>query len=145
MTRSIAFLVAVDQFADPSFGRLQFPQNDVSGMERVFSNPDISDFEPTVLRNPKRDSIITELENIASALTPEDKIIYYYAGHWKRSRRAGDLYLVASDTRADALLGTGIPIDMILKIMRESSCRQRVLILDCCYSGAVSAVFRGGE
>jgi hypothetical protein len=45
MTRSVAFLVGVDKFADKSFQQLRFCQNDVSDMDRVLSNREISDFE----------------------------------------------------------------------------------------------------
>ncbi len=145
MTRSVAFLVGVDRFVDTSFQQLRFCQNDVSDMARVLSNREISDFETLVLRNEEHYSILTKLEKAVYQLGNSDKILFYFAGHGKRSRRSGLLYLVASNTNSDALNGTGIAVDTILRILRESNCRQRLMILDCCHSGAVGEIFRGGE
>jgi hypothetical protein len=58
---------------------------------------------------------------------------------------SGRLHLIAADTKATALNGTGVPIETVIRVMQESRCRQRVLILDCCHSGAVGAEFRGGK
>jgi hypothetical protein len=81
MTKSVAFLVGNDLFSDPEFTPLQFCQNDVSGMERVLSNREICDFETITIRNKNHDEIITWLERTVADLTPNDKILFYYAGH----------------------------------------------------------------
>jgi hypothetical protein len=145
MTRSLAFLVGVDKFADTSFQPLRFCQNDVSDMDRVLLNREISDFETIVVRNEEHYSILKRLEQAVYHLSNSDKVIFYFAGHGKLSRRSGLPYLVASDTISDALNSTGIAVDAILRILRESNCRQRLMILDCCHSGAVGEIFRGNE
>jgi hypothetical protein len=45
------------------------------------------------------------------SLVPGDKLLFYFAGHGRRSAQSGRLFLVATDTKSDALRGTGIPID----------------------------------
>lgn len=145
MTKSVAFLVGNDRFSDPAFTPLQYCQNDVTGMERVLSNREICDFETITIRNKNRDEIITLLEETVADLTPNDKILFYYAGHGKRLPRSGKLHLIAADTKLAALNGTAVPMETVLQVMHESRCQQRVLILDCCHSGAVGAEFRGGE
>ena len=145
MTRSVAFLVGVDKFADTSFQPLRFCQNDVSDMNRILSNREISDFETIVVRNEEHHSILKKLDQAVYHLGNSDKVLFYFAGHGKCSRRSGLPYLVASDTISDALNSTGIAVDTILRILRESNCRQRLMILDCCHSGAVGEIFRGNE
>jgi hypothetical protein len=114
-------------------------------MERVLSNREICDFETITIRNKNRDEIITLLEETVADLAPNDKILFYYAGHGKRLPRSGKLHLIAADTKLAALNGTAVPMETVLQVMHESRCQQRVLILDCCHSGAVGAEFRGGE
>ncbi|MEA2876275.1 MAG: glycogen phosphorylase [Hyphomicrobiales bacterium] len=142
MSRSLAILVGVSSFDDPSFKPLRFCENDVNELGRVLSTPDVAEFEVIKLHTPNRAEIVTSLERGAAQLRPEDKLLFYFAGHGKRSP-AGRLYLVAKDTRSDALRGTGVPIEQVLEIMQESHSSQRVMILDCCHSGAVGDQFRG--
>jgi uncharacterized caspase-like protein len=72
-------------------------------------------------------------------------MLFYFAGHGRRSAQAGRLYLVATDTESEFLRSTGIPIDRILDFIRESRCNNSTLVLDCCHSGAVGEGFRGGD
>jgi hypothetical protein len=97
------------------------------------------------VRNEEHYSILMKLEQAVYQLGSSDKVLFYFAGHGKRSRRSGLPYLVASNTISEALNATGIAVDTILRILRESNCRQRLLILDCCHSGAVGEIFRGSD
>ncbi len=143
--RSVAFLVGVDQFSDPKFTPLRFCQNDLDGMARVLGAPEIGGFEIVEERNKRHDEVLASLERTVATLAPGDKLLFYFAGHGRRSQLAGSLYLVAADTKLDALRATGIPIGTALDIIRESRCSNRALVLDCCYSGAVGEAYRGGD
>ena len=145
MSRSVAFLVGVDQFADTSFSPLRFCQRDVAEMDRVLNNREISDFETVIMMNEPHYTILSRIERMLGQLEVSDKVLLYFAGHGKRARLSGDLYLVASDTFGDALNSTGISVERLLRILRSCSCRQRLVILDCCYSGAVGQLFNRGE
>ncbi|HXO71697.1 MAG TPA: caspase family protein [Bradyrhizobium sp.] len=141
-SKNIAVLVGVGSFDDPGFTRLRFCDNDIEDLGRVLSDPEIAQFEVIKLHEPDRDKILNTLDRVATGLQPEDKFLFYYAGHGKRSA-AGKLYLVAKDTKLETLRGSAVPIDQLLDIMQESRSSQRVMILDCCHSGAIGAEFRG--
>jgi uncharacterized caspase-like protein len=143
--RSIAFLVGNDQFSDKAFPPLLFCQNDVAGMARVLCDQTISEFEVIEVVNKRHDEVLERLEKTVNSLSPGDKFLFYFAGHGRRSPQSGRLYLVATDTKSDALRATGIPIESALDVIRESRCDNRALVLDCCYSGAVGEGFRGGD
>lgn len=142
--RSVAFLVGVDQFSGPGFTPLRFCQNDVDGMARVLGSAEMGGFEIVEQRNRRHDEILESLERTVATLVPGDKFLFYFAGHGRRSQQSGRLYLVATDTKLDALRATGIPIHTALDIVRDSRCSNRALVLDCCYSGAIGEVYRGG-
>jgi hypothetical protein len=141
--RSVAFLVSVDRFSDAAFTPLRFCQNDVDGMARVLRNTEIGGFEIVEVRNKRHDEVLESLERNVASLVPGDRLLFYFAGHGRRSPQSGRLYLVATNTKSDALRATGIPIDNALDIIRESRCDNRALVLDCCHSGAVGEGFRG--
>src|ERR1051325_10228418 len=136
MSKSVAILIGVGSFDDPTFKSLRFCDNDVNELGRVLSDRDVAAFDITKLIAPTRNDILTTLERSSALVRPEDKLLFYFAGHGKRSS-AGRLYLVAKDTRADTLRSTGVPIDQVLELMQESHSSQRVMILDCCHSGEI--------
>jgi hypothetical protein len=141
-SRNLAILVGVGSFDDAAFKTLRFCNNDINDLGQVLSNADIAQFDVQTLYDPKRDQIVQALDKVSSNLQPEDKFLFYYAGHGKRSP-SGKLYLIAKDTHLDTLRATGVPIDQVLEFMQDSRSSQRVMILDCCHSGAVGGEFRG--
>ncbi|MDX2546910.1 caspase family protein [Streptomyces sp. WI04-05B] len=62
----------------------------------------------------------------------------YFTGHGLKDD-AGQLYLAMTNTRRDSLLFTALPAEQIDQAMSGCMSRQKVLILDCCYSGAFPA------
>jgi uncharacterized caspase-like protein len=66
--------------------------------------------------------------------TAPDLLLVYYSGHGMLSRR-GDLYLAIGPTDSSRPNWTAVPMQAIRDTMLESPARNRVLILDCCFSG----------
>ncbi len=64
---------------------------------------------------------------------PTDLALFYYSGHGYVNSKGG--YLVTPDSKeSDA----GLSMDTIIKVANESKTLHRVIILDCCYSGAIA-------
>ena len=67
--------------------------------------------------------------------------VLYFSGHGFVNELGG--YILAPDARAS---DEGVPMDSILQLANASKCRNRVIILDCCYSGAAGEPrFAGGN
>jgi trehalose 6-phosphate synthase len=64
----------------------------------------------------------------------QDTFFVYYAGHGLVDRH-GELYLGLSTTRSGRVEYTAMPFDFIRRAFLDSPARNRVLILDCCFSG----------
>jgi molecular chaperone DnaK len=87
----------------------------------------------TVVRDPARaEDVGGRLAEIAPQA--EDLLLVYYAGHGLLDSR-GNLYLGLSHTRRDLLRYTAMPFDGVREIVADSPARNRVVILDCCFSG----------
>ena len=66
-------------------------------------------------------------------------------GYLSRFSAKNSIYLTATNTVLSALEATSIPVDQIKTFMDISPSKKKVLILDCCFSGAVDKIFtRGG-
>jgi caspase domain-containing protein len=57
--------------------------------------------------------------------------LLYFSGHGYLNELGG--YIVTPDAKA---FDEGVPMDTILQVANASKCRNRVIILDCCFAGA---------
>lgn len=64
-----------------------------------------------------------------------DDVLFYFSGHGSPTDVGG--YLVMQDGTPDDL---GLPMDDVVTMANNSTARTVLLILDCCFSGAGSAV-----
>ena len=144
MTRRVAFLIG-NQFFRPDSGLtpLRGPLNDVAAMSRLLSDADRGNFSVQVFLDKPRHEVLPEIEQALSGAKPGDLVLIYYSGHGKLDRN-GRVCLATADTRENALQATSIPARHLTDLVAESDCDQVVLLLDCCYSGAVDEGLRGG-
>lgn len=68
------------------------------------------------------------------AAIAEDTLLVYFAGHGRTGPR-NELYLGLTDTNPDELRVSALPFDLIREVFSDSPAANRVLILDCCFSG----------
>src|ERR1700730_4355825 len=142
--RKVAFLVANDRFPEhPAIPPLRFTQNDAEGLKEVLEDPETCGFEPRVYLNEASQKILSDLDEISSELTQDDTLLFYYSGHGKLS--GNELCLVSKETRSARLRPTSIKASEVLGYLQESSARRRILVLDCCHSGAIANIYKGGD
>lgn len=63
--------------------------------------------------------------------TPSDVALIYFSGHGALTSTGG--YIVTRDSKR---YDEGIPMDQILLLANNSTATNKIIILDCCYSGA---------
>lgn len=61
-----------------------------------------------------------------------DTCLFYFSGHGYLDELGGG-YLVTPDAQSNDL---GVSMDEILKFANNSKCKNKVIVLDCCHSGA---------
>ncbi|MFJ6940222.1 caspase family protein [Streptomyces sp. NPDC101132] len=72
-----------------------------------------------------------------------DTLLVYFAGHGM-VRRAGELYLGLPATRRTDLAVTGFAYDLLREVVGGSTAANKVVILDCCFSGWAVQGMGGG-
>ena len=123
---------------------LQGPANDIAALARVLCDAERGNFEVQEFLDKPHYEIMHDIAHALSNAVFGDFFLVYYSGHGKLDRN-GRLCLATADTdtRQSALLATSIRSNHLYDLVDDSNCDQVVLLLDCCYSGAVGVGLRG--
>jgi len=144
-----AVLIGCSEFpkAPRELARLRCPENDVDGMHEILTARPWGLFgeqQTHVVKNKTHDEILFKIEEVLNNATKDDMVVIYYSGHG-RCDDQGWLYLAALNTDTRYLSSTSVPAQLIKSSIENCASSKVVLILDCCFSGAVGKVFlRGG-
>ncbi|HKR49804.1 MAG TPA: caspase family protein [Pseudonocardiaceae bacterium] len=134
----MALLIATYDYQDTGLRRLTAPAHDAEALAAVLQDPDIAGFEVTTLVNQPHHRIGEAIGDFYCDRRGDDLTLLYFTGHGLKDDN-GRLYLAMSNTRRDSLLFTALSAEQIDQAMEGCVSRQKVLILDCCYSGAFPA------
>jgi hypothetical protein len=141
--RKVAFLVANDTSPkDSSIPPLRFTQNDARELAKVLEDPETCGFETKVYLNEAPQKVLRDLDQMSDDLTQEDTLLFYYCGHGQL--RGNELYLVSNETTMAGLRATSIKARQVLTFLQESRAKRRILVLDCCHSGVIADIYKGG-
>jgi hypothetical protein len=135
-TSSNALLIGASRFANREIEDLPAVANNVDALAKVLVDPASGIFDRKrcfVLTDPRTQREVgAALDATVKAAT--DTVIVYYAGHGLLTRR-GELYLAAVETDPRQMIYTAAPMEWLRRALAESPARNRILILDCCFSG----------
>ncbi len=142
MGKKIALLIGVSEY-EPGLNKLPGAVNDVDGMQRVLANPEMGGFaenEITVLKNPQPQIMREAIEKLFATRQKDDLVLFYFSGHGIKDD-AGRLYLSTRATRKEKsglVKSTSIEANFLHGNINESRSQRQVIILDCCFSGAIA-------
>jgi serine/threonine protein phosphatase PrpC len=137
-----ALVIATTRYRDPELRQLRAPARDAEDLAEVLGDPDIGAF--TVMRVIDGDErqVRREIDLFLSGRGIGDLVVVYLSCHGVLDRR-NRLFFAAADTLKAQLGSTGIPSVWVLEQLEECRARSKVLILDCCFSGAFAHGSKG--
>ncbi|MGH3938463.1 MAG: caspase family protein [Pseudonocardiaceae bacterium] len=138
MSRRLALLISTYRYQDAGLRQLTAPGHDAEALARVLRDPAIAGFDVTILLNEPNHVVGRAIGEFYRNRRRDDLTLLYFTGHGLKDDD-GDLYLAMTDTNRDNLLYTAVSAQHISRSMESCSSRQKVLVLDCCYSGAFPA------
>ncbi|MDQ0909587.1 YVTN family beta-propeller protein [Streptomyces canus] len=138
MSRRFALLVATYEHDDPGLSRLTAPAHDAEALAEVLRDPAVAGFDVTLLVNEPHYRVGEAVGDLFDSRRSDDLVLLYFTGHGLKDED-GRLYLAMRNTRRGSLLFTSLPAEQVDQAMSGSDSRRKVLILDCCYSGAFPA------
>ncbi|HEY3609342.1 MAG TPA: type I methionyl aminopeptidase [Pseudonocardiaceae bacterium] len=140
---SRAWLIGTSTHADePDLPWLPSVANNLPDLAGVFTDPrwwGLPAANCVSLLDPKRPiEVIRSLRQTAAAA--RDTLLIYFSGHGLLGHD-GSLFLALNETSSDRelLKYTALAVEDIHNAMRDSPAMNKILILDCCYSGRAIA------
>ena len=134
--QSWAVLVGTGSYSIPDLPGLPAVANNLTDFRAVLTDPRLGGLHPghcIVIQDPSAlPALGMELARVARQA--EDTLIVYYAGHGLLDDRGG-LFLALRETDPDHVAYTALPFAWVREALADSPARNRILILDCCFSG----------
>jgi tetratricopeptide (TPR) repeat protein len=133
---SWAMLFGSASYTDSDLPGLPAVANNLHDFRGVLTDPDLGGLRPehcVVMADPSSlPTLGMELAHVARRA--EDTLIVYYAGHGLLDE-SGALFLALPETNPEHVVYTGLPLTWVRRAIADSPARNRILILDCCFSG----------
>lgn len=140
-TQAYALIVGISSYPNlPQSAQLKFADADAREL-REFLVGEKGGFRQenvTLLVNEEanHEQIFRELARLQNLSGPDSIALIYFAGHGLVNK-SGQAFLVASDTRLDDLLNTGIDMKLFNSTVQSMRSRSAVIITDACHSGTL--------
>ncbi|HEY3478672.1 MAG TPA: caspase family protein, partial [Streptomyces sp.] len=138
MANRHALLIATETYADPALRRLTAPGGDARELASVLRDPSVAGFEVTTLIDEPHHVVGEAIGEFYRGRRRDELTLLYFTGHGVKDDD-GSLYLAMANTRRDSLMFTALAAELVDRAMAGCPSRQKVLVLDCCYSGAFPA------
>lgn len=141
-----ALVIGISNFKDESIN-LKYASKDATDFrDWLISEGRFKADHVHLLTNAKatRENIVAQLGDswLGRMANRDDLVVVYISSHGSQAKDEvnGVNFLVAYDTNKNSLLATGIPMQWLSKIIRETvHCQRVVLVLDVCHSGAAAS------
>src|SRR3954447_10530469 len=141
-----ALIIANATYADPRLSRLRTPTRDAEELARVLRDPDIGGFEVELALDEPEHTLRRRIAGFFGTRDRDDLLLLHFSCHGLKDD-SGQLYFAATDTEVAELDATAIPAAFVSRQMARSRSRNVLMLLDCCYSGAIARGlrFRAGD
>lgn len=150
MGNRLALIVGVSEYGE-GFEPLPGSLRDVQAMDAILKNADRGAFQTQALENCDRSTLEANIEQFFRGKSPDDVLLFYFSGH-------GDLgsggmlnqhlhFCTRNTTKQDKRLveSSALSASFLKRQMDLSKSRQIIVILDCCYSGAIGDLLKKGD
>jgi hypothetical protein len=132
-----ALIIGNSTYSDKALPSLNSAGTDAMTLAEVLRDGQIGAFTRVdTLIDKDSHSIKQAIENFFQGRRRDDLLLLYFSGHGIKNK-FGRLVLAAQNTLVDSLRSTGISSNFVRDSMDTSESQRQILILDCCYSGAI--------
>ncbi len=127
--------MATTRYADPQLGQLRAPARDAEDLAAVLGDAGIGGFAVTTVIDQGEANVRREVARFLLGRDTDELVVVYLSCHGVLDSR-GRLYFAVADTETATISATGVESAWLMARLDECRARRRILILDCCFSGA---------
>ena len=137
-----ALLIAAGEYEDHTLARLRAPHQDVDRLAAILEAPEVGGFTSvTVLQDTVDYQLRMAIEEMLTERMRDDLVLVYFSCHGIVDGQHR-LYFATTNTRHTRPAGTAVSRTFVNEQLEACVASARVLILDCCYSGAFAEGFK---
>ncbi len=148
-----ALCIGINVFQDKTIPELKGARSDAAELAdtlKKYGQFDVvekmsDDIDPTydaAHAYPSLANIRAKLDSLAKVITPNDLVVFSFAGHGIATE-TGDGYLIVADTRSDDKWNTSLPIKEVLDWISRLKVQKSLLLLDACRQTIAKSASRG--
>jgi uncharacterized caspase-like protein len=143
--RRAALLVSSSVFdAEPTLSALPGVKHDAAEFAQVLADPRIGAFEVAEAVDRPSHEAARDIQKFLVGAKRADTVLVYLTGHGVLDKR-GRLYFAAVNTESKLLESTAIEARWMFELLEDCKAQTKIVILDCCYSGAAGGVGMGAD
>ena len=135
--KSDLYIVAlgVSDYDNPDL-QLQYAAKDATDIAAAFEKYGTGRKHLLVLtdKEVKDKTVLEKVKMFLSATSPEDRIVFYVAGHGMLDDQL-NYYYAPAGFNIDRIVETGIAMDELTTCLKNAKARKKLLLLDTCHSG----------
>ncbi|MCK7625216.1 type VII secretion protein EccCb [Streptomyces sp. RS10V-4] len=130
-----ALLIATERYLDDSLPQLRSPVQDARKLAALLEDPDIGQFDSVqVLVDESKEVIEAAVERLFQDRGVDLALVYLSCHGLKDGR--GRLHFATVRTVRETVRSSAVSAEFIKESMEYSRARQKIALLDCCFSGA---------
>lgn len=128
-----ALLISTAAYADAQLAWLRPPVSGAADLAAALANPRTGGFAVDALTDGTEAEIRLAVSRFLSGRSRDETVVIYLACHAIRDRAR--LYFAATDTWLRYPQRSAVPAAAVLSELDRCGARDRLLVLDCCFSG----------
>ncbi|MFF3328614.1 caspase family protein [Streptomyces sp. NPDC002888] len=144
-TGSYAVLIGTHSYK--SLDDLPAVEQNLAVLHDLLCAPDLWGLPPehcvTLPQPDTAKDVVKALADVVRQAT--DTLIVYYAGHGLVDPLDGQLQLALPDSDPEHVVATSLAFEWVRRELLRSKARQKVVVLDCCFSGRAMAPWMSGD
>jgi len=139
-----ALLIAASEYEDQTLAQLRAPAQDVDRLAAILEAPEVGGFTSvTVLHDAADYQLRMAIEEMLTERLRDDLVLLYFSCHGIVDAQHR-LYFATTNTRHTRPAGTAVSRTFVNEQLDTCVASAKVLVLDCCYSGAFAEGFKAG-
>jgi len=130
-----AILIGVQNYEDPTLGRLEYPVADATVLRETLVKRDrVPPNQALLLTDESQIRLREGISSLFDRIQPNQKLIVYFAGHAYQDADK-TVYLAPREFKKDQAAATGVSLQWLVDAMEQCKAKEKILLLDACNAG----------